>query len=133
MRYMLDTNICIYICHRKMPDVVSTFQKLNHGDAGISVITHAELLWGAEKSNAPKLARSVISDFIEHIPVLPTQEDVSPCYAELRAYLQRKGTPIGNNDLWIASHALAENLILVTNNEREFKRIPKLKIENWTK
>jgi tRNA(fMet)-specific endonuclease VapC len=133
MRYMLDTNICIYICHRKMPDVVTTFQKLDHGDAGISVITHAEMLWGAEKSNAPQAARNVINEFIDYIPVLPIHEDVSPCYAELRTYLQRKGTPIGSNDLWIAAHALAENLTLVTNNEREFKRIPKLKIENWTK
>jgi tRNA(fMet)-specific endonuclease VapC len=133
MRYMLDTNICIYICHRKMPDVVATFEKLDRGDAGISVITHAEMLWGAEKSHAPQAARNVISEFIDHIPVLPIHEDVSPCYAELRTYLQRKGTPIGSNDLWIAAHALAENLILITNNEREFKRIPKLKIENWTK
>ena len=130
---MLDTNICIYISHRKMPDVMAIFQKLDHGDAGISVITHAELLWGAEKSYAPKAARNVINAFTEHIPVLPIHEDVSPCYAELRNYLQRKGTPIGSNDLWIAAHALAENLTLVTNNEREFKRVPKLKIANWTK
>jgi tRNA(fMet)-specific endonuclease VapC len=133
MRYLLDTNICIYIAHRKMPDVIAAFRKLDHGDAGISVVTHAELLWGAEKSHAPKAARSVVKDFVEHVPVLPIHEDVSPYYGELRNYLQRKGTPIGANDLWIAAHALAENLILVTNNEREFKRIPKLKVENWTK
>jgi tRNA(fMet)-specific endonuclease VapC len=133
MRYLLDTNICIYIAHRKLPDIIAAFRKLDHGDAGISVITHAELLLGAEKSQSPKTALSVVKDFVEHVPVLPIDEDVSPYYGELRNYLQRKGTPIGANDLWIAAHALAENLTLVTNNEREFKRVPKLKIENWTK
>jgi tRNA(fMet)-specific endonuclease VapC len=133
MRYMLDTNICIYICHRKLPEVIAEFRNLNQGDAGISVITHAELLWGAEKSNAARAAVGIVKEFVKHVPILPMHEDVSPWYAEVRGHLQRKGTPIGNNDLWIASHALAENLTLVTNNEREFKRVPKLKIENWTK
>ncbi len=133
MRYMLDTNICIYISHRKAPQVVEAFRNMSHGDAGISVVTHAELLYGAEKSHSPIVARALIKEFVRHTPVVPIDENVSPIYAELRTFLQKKGMPIGANDLWIAAHALAENLILVTNNEREFKRVPKLKIENWTK
>ncbi len=133
MRYLLDTNICIYMAHRKMPGVIAAFQKLSPGDAGISVVTHAELLWGAAKSNAPIAARAIVRNFVEHVPVMPIDEDVSPYYGELRKYLQEKGTPIGTNDLWIGAHALTLGITLVTNNEREFKRIPKLKVENWTK
>ncbi len=130
---MLDTDICIYIANGRMLQAKARFEKLTHGDAVISLVTYAELCWGANNSNAPAASLRKIEKFIHFAPVLPMQENVGRVYGELRAYLQHKGTPIGNNDLWIASHALAENIILVTNNEREFKRIPKLKVENWTK
>ncbi len=133
MQYMLDTNICIYISQKNLPQPVATFRSLRQGEVGISVVTYAELLWGAEKSHSAVAARRLVADFIERAPVLPIGEDAGPICAEVRAYLARKGTPIGANDLWIAAHALAENLVLVTNNEREFKRVPGLKIENWTK
>ena len=133
MEFMLDTNICIYIAHRKAPIVVSRFAELAHGDACISLVTYAELCWGAYNSNAKAAALAKLDEFIAGAPVLPMRENVGPVYGEIRHYLKRKGTPIGNNDLWIAAHALAENLTIITNNDREFKRIPKLKVENWTK
>ncbi len=107
------------------------FEKLNPGDAVISVITWGELLYGAEKSRQPKRALHLLEEFKSLVPVLPMPENAGETYGAIRATLEFKGQPIGNNDLWIAAHAAAASLTIITNNEREFKRVPDLKIQNW--
>ena len=130
-RFMLDTNICIYIQRRKPMEVLARFQKLKPGDAAISVITWGELLYGAEKSQKSKMALQLLEEFKTFVPVLALPENAGKTYAEIRAALETKGKLIGNNDLWIAAHAKAAGLTVVTNNEREFKRVKGLKIQNW--
>ena len=130
-RYLLDTNICIYIHRQKPEEVLVRFNQLKPGDAAISVITWGELVYGAEKSRHRKRAALLLEEFTALIPVLPLPEDAGEKYGAIRAFLESKGTPIGNNDLWIAAHAKAAALTLVTNNEREFKRVPGLKVHNW--
>ncbi len=130
-RYMLDTNLCIYIQRQKPEKVLARFQKLKPGDAAISVITWGELVFGAEKSKQRKKVLQLLGEFKSFIPILPIPESTGNTYGAIRALLASKGTPIGNNDLWIAAHAKAAALTLVTNNEKEFKRVPGLKIQNW--
>ncbi|MFA6010320.1 MAG: type II toxin-antitoxin system VapC family toxin [Desulfobacteraceae bacterium] len=131
VKYLLDTNICIYIQRNKPENVLAHFRKLKSGEASISIITWGELLYGAEKSSKQKKVLALLDEFSTFVPVLPMPEHTGKTYGVIRAYLESKGIPIGNNDLWIAAHAKAENLTLVTNNEREFKRIPGLKVQNW--
>jgi len=130
-RYLLDTNICIYIQRQKPAGVLERFEKLNPGDAAISVITWGELMYGAEKSSQRKKAVQLLEAFTSFVPVLPMPENAGLVYGAIRVSLESKGTPIGNNDLWIAAHAKASSFILVTNNEKEFRRVPGLKIRNW--
>ncbi len=130
-RYLLDTNICIYIQRRKPQEVLERFRRLKPGDASISVVTWGELLYGAEKSRHRKKVLQLLEEFQTLIPVLSMPEKAGKTYGAIRAALESKGTPIGNNDLWIAAHAKAEGLTVVTNNEREFLRIPGLKVQNW--
>jgi len=129
--YMFDTNICIYIQRQRPEKVLARFQKLKPGDAVISVITWGELVYGAEKSKQRKKALQLLEEFKSFVPVLPIPESTGNTYGAIRALLESKGTPIGNNDLWIAAHTKAAALTLVTNNEREFQRVPGLKIQNW--
>ena len=129
--YLLDTNICIYIQRRKPDEVLDRFQKLKPGDAAISVVTWGELLYGAEKSRQRKKALQLLEEFQTFIPVLSMPEKAGKMYGAIRAVLESNGTPIGNNDLWIAAHAKAAGLTVVTNNEREFWRVPGLKVQNW--
>ena len=107
------------------------FQELKPGDAANSVITRGELLYGAEKSRQRKKALQLLEEFKNFIPVLPIPENAGKTYGAIRASLESKGTSIGNNDLWIAAHAKAAALTIVTNNEREFKHVPGLKAQNW--
>lgn len=130
-RYLLDTNICIYIHRRKPPEVLAHFQKLKPGDAAISVVTWGELLYGAEKSQQRKKVLQLLEEFKAFVPVLPMPENAGNTYGAIRASLEFSGRPIGNNDLWIAAHAKASALTVVTNNEQEFKRVPGLKVRNW--
>ncbi len=130
-RYLLDTNICIYIQREKPGEVLVRFQQLQPGDAAISVITWGELLYGAEKSQQRRKAMALLEEFRSFVPVLPIPENAGRTYGTIRTSLESKGRPIGNNDLWIASHAKAAGLTVVTNNEREFKRVPGLKVQNW--
>ncbi|MBW1892495.1 MAG: type II toxin-antitoxin system VapC family toxin [Deltaproteobacteria bacterium] len=130
-RYLLDTNICIYIQRQKPVKILAHFEKLKPGDAAISVITWGELLYGAEKSRQRKKVLYLLEEFKTIIPVLPMPENAGKIYGAIRALLESKGTPVGNNDLWIAAHAKAASLTIVTNNEREFKRVPGLKVKNW--
>ena len=130
-RYLLDTKICIYIQRKKPEEVLARFQKLKPGDAAISVITWGELQYEAEKSQQRKKALQLLEEFKTFIPVMPIPENAGNTYGAIRAALESKGEPIGNNDLWIAAHAKAASLIVVTNNEQEFQRVPGLKVQNW--
>jgi tRNA(fMet)-specific endonuclease VapC len=130
-RFLLDTNICIYIQRQRPGNVLKRFQKLEPGDAAISVITWGELLYGAEKSKQRKKALELLAEFKTFVPVLPIPETAGNTYGIIRAALETQGRSIGNNDLWIAAHAKAAGLTVVTNNEREFRRIAGLKVQNW--
>ena len=130
-KYLLDTNICIYIRRHQPPEVLARFRRLRAGEAAISVITSGELLYVAEKSQQRARALQQLKELSTLIPVLPLPEDAAHAYGAVRSHLESRGETIGNNDLWIAAHAKAAGLILVTNNEREFKRVPGLKVQNW--
>ena len=129
--YLIDTDICIYIAKRNPAKAAERLSALEPGAVAMSIITYGELLFGANKSSAATRALAVIEELGKRMPVLELNRDVGVRYGEVRATLEAKGTPIGANDLWIAAHALAAGLILVTNNVQEFKRVKGLKIENW--
>ncbi|MDO9262840.1 MAG: type II toxin-antitoxin system VapC family toxin [Desulfosalsimonadaceae bacterium] len=130
-RYLLDTNICIYIAKHNPPEVRQHFSVHPREHLAMSVITLGELRHGAEKSQSREKAIMVLSQLIEVIQVLDVPVEAGVCYGQIRAMLEKQGQIIGNNDLWISAHALASGLILVTNNVREFSRVADLKIENW--
>ena len=132
MRYLLDTNICIYIAKHKPPSVLAHLQRLKSGDVGMSVITHLELVYGAWKSQQREANLQRLQSVERLIPVLPMDASTGRHYGEVRAALERKGTPIGAHDMLIVAHALSLGLTLVTNNTREFRRVPQLVVENWT-
>jgi len=132
-RYLLDTNIIIYLRQKRSPAASARFDRLEPEDSAISVITYGDLVYGAAKSQQTELVLSGLEQLISIIPVLPLPEAAGKTYGVLRAALATRGNVIGTNDLWIAAHALASGLTLVTNNEREFRRIKDLKVENWTK
>ncbi len=132
LRYLLDTNICIYIAKQRPPTVAQRFARLAAGTVGMSLITFGELRFGAEKSSHRADALATLGQLVELIPVLEPEAAVGQTYGALRAHLEGLGTPIGNNDLWIAAHALTLRVTLVSNNTREFERVPKLKLQNWT-
>jgi tRNA(fMet)-specific endonuclease VapC len=133
LSYLLDTNICIYIHHKRPPQVIARFKQIKLGDAAISVVTYGELLFGASKSSRRAEALQIIEEFASSVGVRPMPVHAAAIYGDLRAELEASGEMIGGNDLWIASHAKAEGLTLVTNDEREFRRIPGLDVENWVK
>ena len=130
MKYMLDTNICIYTIKHKPPEVIKAF--LCH-EPDISSITYGELMHGVEKSQAVERNRAAITLFLSAISILPFDSDAAEEYGAVRADLERKGTPIGPMDMLIAGHARSRGLILVTNNTREFFRVNELEVEDWTK
>lgn len=133
-RYLLDTNICIYVRRRRPVEVLARFSRLKSGEAALSLVTYGELMYGAAKMDSPPpRASEQLQEFLDMIEVLPLPIEAGRTYGELRALLESKGQIIGNNDLWIAAHAICANLTVVTNNEREFQRVPDLKIENWAK
>ncbi len=133
MKYLLDTNICIYIIKKKPEKVIGRFLKYKPGDIVISSITVAELNYGIEKSNKPDANTVALREFLQPLIILDYMQNDSEAYGKIRADLERKGIPIGAMDLLIASQALSRDLILVTNNEKEFKRVKGIRIENWTK
>lgn len=133
VRYLLDTNICIYIRRHQPPEVLAHFRKLKSGEAGISAITAGELFYGAEKSQHRSRALQQLRELATLLPILPLPEGAAYTYGTIRGDLESRGERIGNNDLWIAAHAKAAELILVTNNEREFRRVQGLKVENWAR
>jgi len=132
-RYLLDTDICIYLRDSRPPKVTARFAQLERDHVAISVITFGELAYGAAKSTDRARAAKGFEWAMRIMPILPLPPRAGDRYGDLLAELERNGSIIGGNDLWIAAHALAENLILVTNNEREFKRVKGLKVENWAR
>lgn len=131
IRYLLDTNICIYIAKHNPPEVRERFARHQARELSMSAVTLGELRFGAEKSQARERALAVVAQLEQAIPVSPLPEAAGEHYGQIRAVLQQQGMPIGNNDLWLAAHARAEGWILVTNNDREFARVPGLQWENW--
>lgn len=130
LRYVLDTNIAIYVIKRRPLQALARFNE-QAGRMAVSAVTLAELLHGAEKSSQPARNLSVVEDFCSRLEVLPYGANAAQHYGSIRAQLERLGTPIGVNDLHIAAHARSEGLVLVTNNLREFDRVPALQVENW--
>ena len=132
MKYMMDTNICIYAIKNKPESVIRKILSQNPEDLCISVVTYAELMHGVEKSQAVEKNRIAMSLFLSAITVLDFDGEAAEAYGQIRAELERKGTPIDLMDLLIAGHARSQGLILVTNNTREFARVTGLRIEDWT-
>lgn len=130
LKYLLDTNIVIYVIKRRPSVVLETFNR-QAGLMCVSAITEAELLHGAEKSQQKERNLAIVDDFLSRLDVLDYGRKAASHYGDIRADLERKGTPIGVNDLHLAAHARSEGLILVTNNLREFERVDGLRLENW--
>ncbi len=130
LRFLLDTNIVIYVIKRRPAAALTLFNQ-NAGAMAISSITLAELLHGAEKSQDATRARAVVEDFCSRLDVLTYGAKAAQHYGSIRAALERKGQPIGVNDLHIAAHARSEGLTLVSNNLREFERVDALQMANW--
>jgi tRNA(fMet)-specific endonuclease VapC len=130
LRYLLDTNICIYVIKRRPEALLGRFND-NAAHLAISSITLAELLHGAEKSSQHQRTLTVVEDFCSRLDVLDYGAKAAQHYGQIRAALELRGTPIGVNDLHIAAHARSEGLTLVSNNMREFERVDGLLLENW--
>ena len=130
LRYLLDTNIVIYVIKRRPISALELFNS-HAGHMAISSITLAELLHGAEKSNAKLQSMAAVEDFCSRLEVLPYGPKAAQHYGSIRSSLEKLGLPIGVNDLHIAAHARSEGLTLVSNNLREFERVPALQLENW--
>lgn len=133
MKYMLDTNICIYIIKQKPQAVVERFLHTEISQIGISSITLSELMYGVSKSSKPEQNQMALTQFLAPLEILPYTDNAAQYYGELRIHLEKQGTPIGSLDMLIAAHALSAACTLITNNEKEFNRIPNLKIQNWAK
>lgn len=133
MKFMLDTNICIYIIKRKPPHVIERFKQTKISQIGVSAITLSELSYGVSKSSKPEQNQMALAQFIAPLEILPYSDEAAQYYGDLRAVLEKQGTPIGSLDMLIAAHALSIACTLVTNNEKEFIQIPNLKIDNWVR
>lgn len=131
MKYMLDTNICIYIIKHRPEEVIQKFMEHDPDDICISAITYAELVHGVEKSQAKEKNRVALMVLLSEIQIVPFDDLAAQIYGEIKADLQKKGTPIGLMDTLIAAHAKALNLTLVTNNTKEFARVEGLELEDW--
>ena len=132
MKYILDTNICIYIINEKPDKVLRKFELYPVYEFGISSITHAELQYGIEKSKNKNTNQAALDEFLLPLTILPFHgQRLVTCYGEIRASLESKGQTIGPLDMLIAAHALSLDLIIISNNIKEFSRIPNLKCENW--
>ena len=130
---MLDTDICIYISKRRPPEVKARFEQLRPGQMLMSVITYGELYYGASKSNQRAKALTELNTTVRAIPVENLTSMVAEAYGTIRTALEEQGHRIGNNDMWIAAHALSLGVTLASNNDREFLRVTGLSVENWTK
>lgn len=131
MKVLLDTNICVYAINRRNPAVLARLRGFAAGDAGISAVTYAELRYGIENSTRPEENLAVLERFVLPLEIPAFDAEAARHYGHIRTVLKRAGTPIGGNDLLIAAHALSLGLTLVTNNRREFDRVPGLACEEW--
>ena len=133
LRYLLDTNICIYIRRERPKTVLERFETLAPGSTAISVVTYGELIYGVCKKPDPDKAMAVLQELTALITVLPMAANVAQVYGTIRSDLAARRELIGNNDLWIAAHARSLGLTLITTSEREFQRVADLNVENWAK
>ncbi|SDU66878.1 tRNA(fMet)-specific endonuclease VapC [Desulfobacula phenolica] len=133
MKYLIDTNICIYIMNQRPPEVIQKFKDTKVGEIGISAITVSELSYGVAKSKFQQQNTKRLEEFLVPFEILPYDEEASKHYGLIRSQLEAQGNVIGPLDMLIAAHALSEKLVLVTNNEKEFNRIETLKVENWVR
>ena len=132
MKYLLDTNICIYIINEKPEKVLRKFEQYPVSEFGISSITQAELQYGVEKSKNKNTNQNALDEFLLPLTILPFHgKKLVTCFGEIRALLESKGKTIGPLDMLIAAHALSLDLTIISNNIKEFSRIPNLKCENW--
>ena len=131
MKYLLDTNICIYLIKKKPVSVIQRFDEHPVGDIGISTITVAELSYGVQKSQRRKQNQGALLQFLSPLVIAEFNSDAAFSYGQIRAELECRGTPIGSLGTLIAGHAISIGVTLVTNNEREFSRVPGLIVENW--
>lgn len=132
MRYMLDTNIIVYLINQRSDKLIATFRNHDPEEICISAITLAELEYGVCNSSRPEQNRLALLAFLSAITVLPFETKASIEYGKIRYDLKRKGNPIGNNDLLIASHARSLGLTLITNNKKEFERVDGLEVRDWS-
>ena len=132
MKYLIDTNICIYIMNHHPPAVLARFKHLGVGEAGISSITLSELYYGISKSK--KISQNIkrLEEFLYPFEILAYDENSAREYGKIRSRLERQGQVIGPLDMLIAAHALSRDLTIITNNTREFERVESLRIEDWT-
>ena len=131
--YLLDTNICIYLIKKRPKKVLDRLLACSPEEVALSVVTLSELSYGVSKSKAQARNRAALELFLAPFQVLPYSVDAALAYGDMRAALERKGTPIGPMDLMIAAHAVALRATLVSNNIREFRRVPGLTLENWAR
>ncbi|EKD77803.1 MAG: virulence associated protein C [uncultured bacterium] len=131
MKYMLDTNICIYIMKQEPVVVAKKFESFHIGDIVVSSVALSELAFGAYNSQRLEKNLSELKEFMQPIEILSYDENAAYHYGELRAHLKRNGTPVGHADMLIAAHAISINATLITNNLKEFSRIKNVKCKNW--
>ena len=131
MKFMLDTNICIYLIKHRPQQLRNRFDRTPVGDIVISAVTLAELEYGAAKSSRPEQNRTALAAFASALETRPFEQQAAHIYGRIRALLAKRGHTIGSLDLLIAAHALSLGVHLITNNEAEFKRVPGLRVENW--
>ena len=127
---LLDTNICIYIINAKPPAVLKRFRQYRMGDIGLCSVVAAELAFGVAKSDSAR-NRQALEMFLAPLIILPFDTAAAWVYGDLRADLERRGTPIGSLDTMIAAHALSQQALLISNNTREFSKVPDLQLDNW--
>ena len=127
---LLDTNICIYIINTKPPAVLARFKRYRLGDIGLCSVVAAELAFGVAKSDSVR-NRQALEMFLAPLTILPSDTPAVWAYGDLRADLERRGTPIGSLDTMIAAHAVSQQAMLVTNNTRQFSKVPGLQLDNW--
>ncbi len=133
IKYIIDTNVCIYIMNKRPIEVIHKFKQFDVGEICVSTITVSELQYGVAKSKNRRLNEQRVEEFLSPLEILPYDEIATAVYGDIRLELEKSGEPIGPLDLLIAAQALSRNLVLITNNEKEFRRVHNLKVENWTK
>ncbi len=131
MKYLVDTNICIYLIKNKSEMLLQRIELQNTKNIGVSAISVAELEYGISKSLYPEKNRTALIEFLSSFEIIPFTDLDAEAFGNIRVYLNKRGTPIGPYDLQIAAQCISRDLILITNNVKEFKRVLNLKIEKW--